>query len=190
MIEVNHGIYDIIAETQYNLVGYWNNESVSFLPICIKFKHLLASKGVKFLEKYNIEHIIFTLGIDHSSRITVIAICHPEWDEWDVELGESITIGRIRRMRGDLQKRIYEYEEFEKKIKLYDIKDKDGEIVKTVYKYVTCKRIKLDLEGKPVIKREKYFKPYDLERRYPDIKHHDGTTTRGEIMYPYIYVYD
>lgn len=187
MIEIVHGIYDVIAETQYNLVGYWDNETITFLPICLKFKQLLVSKGVKFLEKYNIENILFTLGIDRDSRITVITICHPIFDSFDYELGEGITIGRIRRMRGDLQKRIYEYEKFEKKIKLYDKYDGFNK-VETIYKTITCKRLKLDLEGKPVIKREKYFKPYDLERRYPDIEHKDGTIIRGKLMYPYIYM--
>ena len=189
MIEIVHGIYDIITKTQYNLAGYWDNESKSFLPICIKFKHLLANKGVKFLEKYGFEYIQFTLGTDHNSRITVITICHPIFDEWDWELGESITIGRIRRMRGNLQKRIYEYEKFEKAIKLYDIEDDDGEIT-TIYKDIVCKRIKLDSEGKPIVKREKYFKPYNLDKRYPDIEHKDGTITRGKLKYPFIYIYN
>lgn len=92
-------------------------------------------------------------------------------------------------MRGDLQKIIYEKEEYEIKIKLYDVKDKDGEVVKTIYRTLTRKRVKLDYEGNPIIKKEIWFKPYDLDKRYPDIKRSDGTIIYGELMYPYIYVY-
>ncbi|KKL62425.1 hypothetical protein LCGC14_2185400, partial [marine sediment metagenome] len=45
---------------------------------------------------------------------------------------------------------------------------------------------KYDSKGNPIVKREIYFKPYNLDRRY-HIKHKDGSTTAEELMYPYIY---
>ena len=186
MIEIKHGIYDIQANTQYNRIGYWNDETRIHISLCSKFKQLLARKGVKFSEKYGFVCIEFTIGI--CDGIEVIAICQPEFDDYDEWLGEDIVIGRIKKMRGDLQKIIYEKEKFEKKIKLYDIKDEDGEIIKTVYKTIFHKRVKLDSDNNPIIKREIYFIPYDLDEKYPDIEHKDGTITYGEIIHPYINV--
>ena len=186
MIEIEHGIYNIEAVTQYNRIGYWNDETRSHIYLCNKFKQLLAHKGKKFFEKYGIDFIQFTLGVDEDKGIEVIAICHSEYDNFDECLGENIVVGRIERMRGDLKKVVYEKEEFEKKIKLYDKKFDGFNKVETVYKTITCKRVKLDDSGNPIVKKEIYHIPYDLDMRYPDIKHKDGSITCGELVYPYI----
>ena len=187
MIEIKHGIYDIEANTQYNRIGYWDDESRTYLSLCVKFRRLLFRKGVKFSKEYGFICIEFTIGI--CDGIEVIAICQPAFDDYNEWLGEDIVVGRIKRMRGDLQKIIYEKEEFEKKIKLYDKYDGFNK-VETVYKTITCKRVKLDSDNNPIVKREIYYKPYDLNEKYPDIKHKDGSITYGEIIHPYIYVYD
>ena len=186
MIEIKHGIYDIYANTQYNRIGYWNDESRTHISLCVKFRLLLARKGIKFSEEYGIDFIQFTIGT--CNGIEVIAICQPAFDDYDEWLGEDIVIGRIERMRGNLQKIIYEKEEYEKKIRLYDIKDEDGEIIKTVYKIMVRKRVKLDSDNNPIVKRKIYYIPYDLNVKYPDIDHKDGTITYGELIHPYINV--
>ena len=185
-IDIRHGVYDIEAGTQYDRNGYWNDESRSYMSLCNKFSRLLARKGKKFFEKYGFDFIRFTLGIDKEKGIEVITICHSEFDDFDECLGEDIVVGRIERMRGDLKKVIYEKEEFEKKIKLYDKKYDGFNKVEAVYKTITCKRVKLDNDGNPVIRRKIYHKPYDLNMMNPDIKHKDGSITYGGLMYPYI----
>jgi len=183
MIEIVHGIYDIRDAIQHNRVGYWNIETKVYISICDKFEQLLASKGVKFFDKYGIDFIQFTLGIDKRNQIEVISICHPIFDDYDEWLGEDIVVGRIERMRGDLKKVIYEKEDFEKLVPVWKNR-KTGE---EGLKIVNQRRVKLDEDGNPVIKREIFHKPYDLEKRY-STEHSDGTITYGELMYPYIYL--
>ena len=80
---------------------------------------------------------------------------------FDEELGDSIVIGRIKRMRGDLK-----YTTFKPK------KDKYG-------------KIKLNKNREPIIQhRIKYYKPYDLDAKILD---KNGNETK-KLKYPYISV--
>lgn len=185
-IIIQHGIYDIIFDTTYHLEGFFHKETQEYMPICNKLKTYLSIKGLKFNGRLGINYLYFTLARDPKREIEVIAVCHPKHDIFQFELGENIVVGRTKRMRGDIKDIFYKKEEYIIKIKLYDIKDKEGEIVKTVYKRMVRKRVKIGLAGIPLIKRITYFKPYDLDRRYI-IKHKDKPDTIGELMYPYIY---
>lgn len=185
-IKIWHGIYNIFSGKYYNKSGYWDDETREYFPMCNKLRKYLSKKGVKFYRKYGIEHIQFTLGIDPEEDIEIISIYHSHFDDYNDQIGENVVIGRIKRMRGDVQKIIYEKEEYEVQIKLYDKENDDGDI-ETVYKTITKTRPKLNVYGDPIIKRTIYFKPYNLSKKYPDIKHKDGTITYGKLMYPYIY---
>ena len=185
-IKIWHGIYDILSDKHYNSVGYWDDETKEYFPMCNKLRNYLGKKGVKFYRKYGIKLIQFTFGIDPEIDVEVISIYYSHFDDYSEQIGEKVVVGRIKRMRGDVKEIIYEKEEYEIKIKLYDIKDKEGEIVKTVYKTMTRKRPKLNVYGNPIVKRTTYFKPYDLSKRYK-IKHKNGTITYGKLIYPYIY---
>jgi len=129
-----------------------------------KFKELLLKKSIKFFLKYNsykkivYKKFSFTIGKDIEEGIETISICHPFFDEFDEELSESIVIGRIKRMRGDLK--------WKKPIEnIY------GEII-------------LDENGDPIIQYiRKYYKPYDLDAKVLD---NDGKET-NKLKYPYIW---
>ena len=190
-IKIWQCVYDIFSNTSYNIAGYYHAESREIISFEMSNKHkeLLINKGTKFFDKYGTKQIFFTYGRDINNRIEVISICHPVFDISYAELGERITIGRIKRMRGDIQKITYEKEEFEKKIKLYDKKYDGFNKIETIYKTITSQRIKTDINGNPVIARKIRFKPYNLDKRYPTIKHRDGTEEIGKLMYPYIDTY-
>lgn len=185
-INVFHGIYDIIFDTPYHIEGFFHKESRKYMPMSNKLKTYLSIKGLKFNGRLGVTHLYFTLARDPNGKIEAIGVCHPKYDAFRFETGEDVAVGRIKRMRGDIKETIYEKEEFDTQMKLYDIKDKNGKILKTIYKTITRKRVKTDLAGTPLIKRVAYFKPYNLDKRYR-IKHRDGTTTAGELMYPYVY---
>lgn len=186
MIEIIHGIYDITLETAFKLGGYFHDESKIYLPMSNKLKHYLVVKGRKFLYKYNIKYLRITLGRDADNGVETVAVIHPFFDSFIAEIGEKVVFGRIRRMRGDLKKVVYETEMVEKKVFLYYKINKTTKIKEAIYKTVEKKQVKYDSKGNPIVKREIYFKPYNLDRRY-HIKHKDGSTTAEELMYPYIY---
>ena len=185
-IEIWHGIYDIYLKKSFNFAGFFHPESRTHLLMCEKLKSFLLTKGLKFKDRYGVQQFRFTLGTDSENHIEVISICHPHFNEYIEEIGENIVVGRIKRMRGDVKEIIYMKEEYELQIKLYDIKDKDGKITKTVYKTITRKRPKLNVYGDTIIKKTNYFKLYDLDKRYETEKE-DGTIVYGELVYPYIY---
>lgn len=192
-IKIWHGVYDIIFDSAYNLAGFFHDETKEYLPMANKLKMYLLVKGLKFYEKYGLEQLPFTLARDSDEHIETVAVCSLHFDAFEPETGEDIVVGRIRRMRGNVKKIIFDYEKFEKEIKLYDMKAKGGRFVLnengekiSVYKTIIRKRLKLDAKGLPIVRREVFHKPYNLDRRYK-IKHKDGTITDGELMYPYIY---
>ena len=168
-IVIYQGIYNIINNKAFWRNGYFHKETriiIGILPN--RFKDLLKNKANKFFFKYNrykditIREFPFTLGSDLWNNIMAITICHPFIDIFDEELGESIVIGRIKRMRGDLK-----YTTFKPK------KDKYG-------------KIKLNKNGKPIIQhRIRYYKPYDLDARILD---KNGNKT-DKLKYPYINKY-
>ncbi len=187
MILIQQGIYTLDDEAGFRRDGFFHKETRQYMPLPNKFKDLLYKKAVKFWDRYQIDKIPFTLGRDTDKGIGVITILHPKFDTFSEVNGESIVIGRIKRMRGDLKKIFYEYEEYKVSIKLYDVKDKEsGEIINTIYKQIVRKRLKLDKDGEPIIRREVYFKPYNLDKRYRIKK--NGVWVADELMYPYIYV--
>jgi len=184
-ITIWHGIYDTFQRKPFNFAGFFHSESKTYLPMCNKLNSFLLTKGLKFRDRYGVQQFRFTLGRDSENHIEVISVCHPCFNIYDEEIGEDIVVGRIKRMRGDMKKIVYEKEECELQIKLYDKKNENGEI-ETVYKTITKKRPKLNIYGNPIVKKTIYFKPYDLDKRY-EIEKEDGTIVYGELMYPYIY---
>lgn len=162
MINIIQGIYDIISNKAFRRDGYLHKETQELLSsLPNRFKDLLFKRGVKFFWKYGFIECYFTLGRDVKNNIEVIAICHPFKDIFNEELGESIVIGRIKRMRGDLK-----YETRKPK------KDKHGEVI-------------LDENKKQIIEyRLKYYKPYDLDAKILD---KNGNETK-KLKYPYISV--
>ena len=171
MINIKQGIYDIALNEALDYSGFFHKETQKYIPMCVKLRDHLETKGRKFSSKYDANYVIFTYGIDPAESIETISICHPVFDDFHPELGESIVIGRISRMRGDLKKRFYQTQ---------FVFDEEGNKTKK-------KELKLDSNNKPIVRREVYHKPYDLDRRYPDIKHRDGTIEKGALMYPYVY---
>lgn len=180
-IKIWYGIWDSSKETTYDKVGFFNDESRRYLPIPNKFRRLLAKKSVKFQKK----SIEFILGRDSNKHIEAIAICHPSLDKWDEKIGEDVVVGRIKRMRGDLKKTIYEKEDYTKLILVWRNKKTEEE----KWKSMVFRRTKTDENGFPIIIRELYHIPYNIHERYR-IKQKDGTFIAGELKYPYIYKMD
>jgi len=183
-IEIIHGLYDIFEDQAYRLEGFWNKESNQQLPLPKKFKQLLAIKGLKFSTKYGVEYIAFIFARDGYNHINTISICHSTFDRFNAQIGEDIAIGRVKRMRGDLKKTIYEIEKYEKDVIIYRNK-KTG---KTILKTIEYKRVKLDKNGDPIVQREVFFVPYDYFARYRTYDKENKCTIAGELKYPYIYM--
>jgi len=168
-IIIHQGIYDIINNKAFFRDGYFHKETRrSFFILYNRFKNLLNDKRVKFFFKYNsyknivLREFHFTLGKDIENCIEAIAICHPFFDMFDEELSETIVIGRIKRMRGDLK-----YETRKTK------RDKYGIVI-------------LDENGKTIIEyRLRYYRPYNLDAKILD---KDGNET-DKLKYPYINKY-
>lgn len=165
-INIYQGIYDMINNKPFNRNGYFHKETKQEMyQLPNKFKRLLNNKRTKFFFLYNsyknisIRVFHFTLGTDWENNILAISICHPFFDMFDEELSETIVIGRIKRMRGDLK---YETNK--------PIRDIHGKII-------------LDENGKPIMKhRKRFYKPYDLDAKILD---KDGNET-DKLKYPYI----
>ncbi|KKN90912.1 hypothetical protein LCGC14_0224960 [marine sediment metagenome] len=185
-IRIWHGVYDISKNYVYCLEGYFNKETQQYLPINNKLRRYLMNKGIKFSLKYNVKFVPFILGRDSDKHIEVISICHTHFDDYDIEIGEDIVVGRIKRMRGDIKEIVYETEWFEKTITLYSWIDKTTGAKIYKPKTIMRKRLKLDDNGNPIVKIEIPFIPYNLSRRH-QIKQKDGTYVDGKLMYPYIY---
>ena len=183
-IEIIHGIYDIYEGESYRFQGFWNRESSQLLPLPNRFKQLLAVKGLKFQTKYGMTHILFVYAHDGYNHIASIAICHSIFDVFDSQIGEDIAVGRIKRMRGDVKKIIYDMEKYEKDVLIYHNK-KTG---KSVYKTMEYKRVVLSAVGSPIVKERIFFKPYDYFARYRTYDKENKCTIAGELKYPYIYM--
>lgn len=180
---IKQGIYDISKCRAYDYAGFWHKETRREISMCNKLKYYLQKKAEKFSKRYELKWFPFTFGVDEYASIEAISVCHPFFDYFNPEVGENIVIGRIKRMRGDIKKYIYEREEYDREIK----EREDFRTGVTTYKIVKCKRVKKDEYGNPVIKRTIFFKPYDLKKRHPIIKHSDGSESGGELVYPYVY---
>lgn len=128
-IIITQGIYN--GDTPYKRDGYFHEETRIYLPLPLRFRQLLLEKWLKFNEKYGVEEIPFTLGRDAEDNIEAIAICHTTFDKFSEKIGESIVIGRIKRMRGDIRKPYNLY-------KRHRIKKKDGTVIagELVYPYI------------------------------------------------------
>lgn len=134
-LEIKHGIY---VSGGYPV--YRNTlQIISDVPA--KFRQLLEEKWHEHL--YYVENpfewngqLEFTFTRDEESNICSIAIVHPK-DHFSRKIGNKITTGRIRRMKGDVKKYIYDTEVVDER-----------------------KRIKLDEKGEPVVAGEVYYKPY------------------------------
>jgi len=183
-IEIIHGIYDCYEGESYRLEGFWNKESLQLLPLPNRFKQLLAIKGLKFSTKYGVEYIVFVFARDGHNHISAISICHSTFDNFNSQIGEDIVIGRVKRMRGDVKKIIYEIETFEKDVLVY----RNKRTGKTIYKTMEYKRVKLDTLGQPIVRQEINFKPYDYFARYRIYDKENKCTIAGELKYPYIYM--
>ena len=165
-IKIYQGIYNIISNKAFYRDGYFHRETRrSFLTLHNRFKNLLSRKRIKFFFKYNsyknivLREFYFTFGEDLEKGIFVISICHPFFDMFDEKLGESIVIGRIKRMRGDVK---YETNK--------PVRNIHGEII-------------LDKNGKPIMKyRKKFYEPYNLDAKVLD---KNGNET-DKLKYPYI----
>ena len=160
-INIFQGIYNTFERNCYERQGYFHRETRKFMfSLPLRFDGFLFQKAVKFFFKYNIKEFAFTLARDPDESISAITICHPIMDVFDEELGESIVIGRIKRMRGDIK---YEGSKY--------IRDKHGIVV-------------LDKDGNPTLKyRLKHYIPYDLDAKKLD---HKGNETH-RFKYPYIF---
>jgi hypothetical protein len=180
-IKITHGIY---SNNFYERDGFYNEESRRYLPLPMKFRNLLDKKRAKFSIKYGIEQVRFVVAHDTTTDIKAISICHPAFDNWSDKIGEDIVVGRIKRMNGDVKEIIYEMEEIKTEMKVKEAWDNGVKVEH--FKTITRKRVKMDENGEPVIKRTIYFKPYDIHKRYR-IKNKDGTMGAGELVYPYIY---
>lgn len=165
MIIIENGMfnynYALDIGSPYYRDGFYHIETRRYLPMSVKFRDLLYKKARKFWEKYRIEKIAFTIARDLINHIDAITILHPWFDIFNPEIGESIVIGRIKRMRGEVKKVIYEYEDYEVDIKLYDKTDKSSGVTETVYKTITRKRFRLDGDNCPIIKKMVSYKPYE-----------------------------
>ena len=179
-IKIWHGIYDIVKETAYDRAGFYHDETQTYIPMSNKLEEYLYTKSEKMYMKYDFRYLEFIFGRDTVKSIEVLAIVHPVYDKFDDKVGEDIVVGRIKRMRGDLKKVVYEMEVH---YKLKMTKDKNGIIIKT--DSIKKKRPKKDAFGKPIVKKEIFFKPYDLDKRYRVKK--NGKIIAGDLMYPYIY---
>ena len=100
MINITQGIY---GTNFYERNGYFHKETQVYLSLPVRFRTLLSKKMAKFSIKYGIKEIFFTLGHDFERGIKAIAICYSKFDDFSEKMGESIVIGRIKRMRGDIR---------------------------------------------------------------------------------------
>ena len=165
-IKIYQGIYNIISNEAFFRDGYFHRETRrSFLTLHNRFKDLLNRKRIKFFLQYNsyknitIREFCFTFGEDLEKGIFAISISHPFFDMFDEGLGESIVIGRIKRMRGDLK---YETNK--------PVRDIYGKII-------------LDENKKPILRyKVRYYRPYDLDAKILD---KNGNET-DKLKYPYI----
>ena len=180
-INIYYGIWDTLKDTAFKMEGFWGEETREYLPMAIKLVSYVSKKANKFYEKYLIRYTPFVLGRDPIRSIETVAVCHLHFDAFNAEVGEKIVVGRIKKMRGDLKKVVYETEMVKKEIFLYSYTDKKtGEKV-DVHKTIEKKQLKCDIHGNPIVKRKHYFHPYNLyERR--------DCTIVGELKYPYIAV--
>lgn len=161
-ISIYQGIYDVSSVAAFKRDGYLHEGTKRILSLPDRFETLLFAKGVKFFLKYGYIEFYFTLGKDAEKGIEAIAICHPFFNVFDEELGETIVIGRIKRMRGDVK-----YETNKPK------RDKHGKIV---------------LENKkPIIQhRIKYYRPYNLDAKVLD----KNGNEIDKLKYPFVYKID
>lgn len=110
-IKIYFGIYEFRCSTPFHFEGFNHVETREVMPMANKLKHYLLLKGMKFHEKYGVNQFAFTLGTDADNHIEVIAITHPVRDKFKPEIGEDVVIGRIKRMRGDVKKDFFKYDE-------------------------------------------------------------------------------
>ena len=82
---------------------YTGHESISNFPILSPYRFYLNKKLCKFLTKYKLNYLFFTIGTRES--ISAIAIMHP-FDEFNPDIGETIVKGRIKRMLGEIEGRL------------------------------------------------------------------------------------
>lgn len=160
-ISIFQGIYNSLEGKCYERQGYFHRETRKLMfSLPLRFDGFLFEKAVKFFFKYGIKEFAFTLGRDPYEHISAITICHPIMDEFNEENGESIVIGRIKRMRGDIKYEGMKY-----------VKDKHGNVV-------------LDYIGHPKLKfRRMSYIPYDLDAKKLD---HKGNETH-RFLYPYVF---
>ena len=178
-----HGVYDILEGVPYQLNGYFHKETRDVISMSHKLRDYLAVKGVKFNGKYGVTELYFTFARSDESFSEAIALCHPYCDLHNFELGENIVFGRMKRILGDVKKIVYEMEKYEHMLYMTDVDGNQytiGSIIR--------KRPKRNNAGDPIVRKVIYFQPYDINKRYPNIKHKDGTEELGALMYPYIYM--
>lgn len=181
-INVFHGIYDIIFNTPYHIEGFFHEESREYMPMSNKLRAYLNTKGLKFNGRLGINYLYFTLARDPMKDIEAIGICHPKYDVFQFEIGENVAVGRIKRMRGDLKKTIYEMEHYTETLYY-----KDAQGIPIRWKEIPKKRVKLNYTGDPIVKKRVFFEPYNLDKRYRIHSKKHKRTIAGELMYPYIY---
>jgi len=101
-IEIHHSLYTGVEACQY-------------------FTKYIHKKFEKFRDKYGKKYLIHSIGIDYESKISVIAIVHP-WDEFNPEIAKDIITGRIKREKGELNRRKYsEVRKFNEKTEKFEL---------------------------------------------------------------------
>ena len=101
MIEITHHIYT-------------GSETILH---CAEYIH---KKLEKFKEKFGIDCVIYSKGVDYNSRIVVVSVAHPI-DKFRLKTATDIINGRIKRERGDIPGRI-KYSEIK------ELNEKTGEL--------------------------------------------------------------
>lgn len=158
MIKMIHGIYEV-----NNSTSHWNwyvrDFSLSVIddrsfPVCRGSTKIIPNFPTKFykliMEKYDKffldlvgkdKPLEFTFSHDEESGISAIAIVHP-LNQFSKEIGNKIVTGRIKRMKGEIEKIIYEHDDI-----IIDGK--------------TIMRLKRDNNKVPIIKEIQYRDKYD-----------------------------